>query len=213
VKNSGLRSGSAWTRLGWSVLAGVAVGLLLGWLAGWTWGVLTGLAVGGVAFSVLAWAHMWPLDAAATKAHVERDEFRPAAEELAIGSMVTIGIVATLVIGVVGTGDAQKGAGVLALVAVLAQWFSLHSMYATRYAYEFYDDVDGGIDFNDKESPRYSDFLYFSYNLGMTYQVSDTAVTSSRVRSVVLRHCLLSFLFSLTILATAINVVAGIVLG
>lgn len=213
MRERGLSGSSAWTRLAAAVAAGVVGGVLVGVLTGWTWGVLTGLALGGVTFSVLAWVHMWPMDAALTKAHAERDEFRPAAEELAMAAAVTIGIAATFVIGAVGTGNAQKGAGILALVAVLAQWFSLHAMYAARYAYEYYDDVDGGIDFNDKELPRYSDFLYFSYNLGMTYQVSDTSVTSTRIRAVVLRHCLLSFLFSLTILATAINVVAGIVLG
>lgn len=57
------------------------------------------------------------------------------------------------------------------------------------------------------------DFLYFSYNLGMTYQVSDTGVSSSTIRAVALRHCLLSYVFGASILATTINLVAGIVTG
>ena len=45
----------------------------------------------------------------------------------------------------------------------------------------------------------------------MTYQVSDTGVTSRRIRRSVLRHALLSFLFGTVIVAVTINVVAGFV--
>ena len=55
-----------------------------------------------------------------------------------------------------------------------------------------------------------SDFAYFSFNLGMTYQVSDTNVTTKPIRRTVLRHCLLSFLFGVAILGAAINIIAGL---
>jgi len=196
-----------------SVAVGTAVGSGVGLWQGWIWGLLGGLALGGVLFAALAWAELWPRDAAATQARAQRDEFRPGLEELVVASMVAVAVAATFVTGVLGAGGQQRWAGLLALVAVLSQWFGLHAMYAARYAYEYYDGAEGGIDFNDDEAPCYRDFLYFSYNLGMTYQVSDTAVRSGRIRAVVLRHCLISFLFSLTILATAINVVASVVLG
>lgn len=86
-------------------------------------------------------------------------------------------------------------------------------MYAARYAYLYYTDPVGGIDFNSEHLPEYRDFFYFSYNLGMTYQVSDTNVSSTRIRSLVLRHCLLSYLFGTLILASAINLVIGVVAG
>jgi uncharacterized membrane protein len=63
------------------------------------------------------------------------------------------------------------------------------------------------------DPPAYRDFLYFSYNLGMTYQVSDTDVSSRTIRVVVLRHCLLSYAFGTVILATTINVIANVVVG
>lgn len=47
----------------------------------------------------------------------------------------------------------------------------------------------------------------------MTYQVSDTDVSSSTIRAIVLRHSLLSYVFGTGILATAINLVMGIVTG
>lgn len=92
-------------------------------------------------------------------------------------------------------------------------WAALHLMYAARYAYLYYQGSAGGIDFNSEDPPAYRDFFYFSYNLGMTYQVSDTDVSSSVIRSVVLRHSLLSYLFGTSLLATAINLVAGMVTG
>ena len=72
-------------------------------------------------------------------------------------------------------------------------------------------DIDIDIDFNSDDPPSYRDFLYFSYNLGMTYQVSDTSVSSPLVRAIVLRHCLLSYVFGTVVLATTINLVTGIV--
>ena len=87
----------------------------------------------------------------------------------------------------------------------------LHLTYAARYAYLYYGDPVGGIDFNSSDPPAYRDFCYFSYNLGMTYQVSDTGVSSTAIRSVVLRHCLISYVFGTVILAATINLVAGLV--
>nr|WP_263596204.1 DUF1345 domain-containing protein [Kocuria rhizophila] len=57
------------------------------------------------------------------------------------------------------------------------------------------------------------DFLYFSFNLGMTFQVSDTNVSTTRLRAVILRHCLLSYIFSTVILAATVNVVLGVLPG
>jgi uncharacterized membrane protein len=44
----------------------------------------------------------------------------------------------------------------------------------------------------------------------MTYQVSDTNLTTFRIRSLALRHALLSFLFGSIILATTINLIVGL---
>ena len=44
----------------------------------------------------------------------------------------------------------------------------------------------------------------------MTYQVSDTAVCDSTIRATTLRHCLLSYVFGAVVLASTVNLVAGI---
>jgi uncharacterized membrane protein len=66
------------------------------------------------------------------------------------------------------------------------------------------------VDFNQQEPPQYLDFAYLALTLGMTYQVSDTAIRSSAVRRTALRHALLSFLFGAVILASTINLVVSL---
>ena len=123
------------------------------------------------------------------------------------------GLVAIVVLLLLSGSGSGRAAAALAAGGVFMVWAGLHLMYATRYAHLFYGAAAGGIDFNSDDPPAYRDFLYFSYNLGMTYQVSDTDVSSSTIRAIVLRHCLLSYAFGTVILATTINLVASIVAG
>jgi uncharacterized membrane protein len=98
----------------------------------------------------------------------------------------------------------------LALATVALSWLLVHTLFTLRYASLYYADDDGGVDFNQVEPPRYADFAYLSFTLGMTFQVSDTSLTSSVMRAAALRHALMSFLFGSIILATLINLVAGL---
>ena len=107
-----------------------------------------------------------------------------------------------------GTGHA---AAAIAPGGVFMLWAAMHLMYATRYAHLYYGPRRAGSTSTPTTTPTYRDFLYFSYNLGMTYQVSDTSVSSATIRAVALRHCLLSYVFGTVILATTINLVTGIV--
>jgi uncharacterized membrane protein len=118
--------------------------------------------------------------------------------------------VVIVVLLVAGGSNIRTLAAAIGLVGLFLSWGMLHLLYTARYAYLFYTEPAGGIDFNNNEPPSYRDFFYFSYNLGMTYQVSDTDVSSTAIRSVVLRHCLLSYLFGTVILAATINLVAGL---
>jgi uncharacterized membrane protein len=86
----------------------------------------------------------------------------------------------------------------------------VHTLFCLRYAHLYYDGTLGGIDFHDDEPPTYHDFAYLAFTVGMTYQVSDTEVNDRAIRSTILRHALLSFLFGTTIIALTINIVAGL---
>lgn len=200
-------------RLLLSMGGGVVAGLLA-WIAEPELGVLVGIVVTGLLLVALGWLALWPMDATATRANVGREEFDPLVEELLVVGAALAGLGGVVTLLVAGGADAGDGAAALAVAGVFLSWAALHLMYATRYAFLYYaSGAPGGIDFNSDEPPAFRDFFYFSYNLGMTYQVSDTAVTSSEIRPVVLRHCLLSYVFGAAILATTINLVAGILTG
>lgn len=207
---------SVTTRSAVALAAGSVTAVAVGLPCGFGLGALLGIGGAAIVFVIVGWLVLWPLDATATRATVRRENFRPRVAELVVGVIAVSGLVAIVILLLAGRTDAKNVAAAGALLAAFAVWASLHLTYATQYAALYYGeegDHPGGIDWGSDEPPAYRDFFYFSYNLGMTYQVSDNSVSTSEIRSVVLRHCLLSYAFGTVILATAINLVVGIVSG
>ncbi|MCX4450790.1 DUF1345 domain-containing protein [Streptomyces sp. NPDC087866] len=204
---------SAVPRLSCAAVVGAGAGAGVAVASGVPLGALAGIATALTLFVVAGWLVLWPMDATATRRNAGREEFRPVLEEVAVVAAALGGLVAIVLLLLVGDSGLSHAGAATALCGVFMAWAALHLMYATRYAYLYYAEPGGGIDFNTRQSPRYSDFFYFSYNLGMTYQVSDTNVSTARLRAIVLRHCLLSYVFGASILATVINLVMGIVTG
>lgn len=205
---------TAWPRLLSAVAAGTTAAVL-GSLVEVQLGVLLAIAVAGTVYVVFGWIVLWPMDAAATRVNATHEDLSPGVDEVVVGAAALGGLGGVVALLLVGSDVAGRADAAVALGGVFVAWASLHLMYATRYAHLYYADTPGGIDFNapadGSEPPAFRDFLYFSYNLGMTYQVSDTSVQSTAIRSVVLRHCLISYVFGAAILATTINLVVGIV--
>ena len=132
----------------------------------------------------------------------------------ASASLLAIG----LVLGRIKTVPLESRAGLLALavMAVATSWLMTHSMFALHYAHRYYGDhyqstkaADRGLHFPGNAPPNYMDFIYFSFVIGMTAQVSDVQVASRPMRRLVWLHSMLSFLFYTVILALTINVVAS----
>jgi uncharacterized membrane protein len=71
----------------------------------------------------------------------------------------------------------------------------------------------GGLEFPNCTQPDYWDFLYFSFVIGMTSQVSDVQILSRRLRRLALFHGVLSFFFNTAIVAMSINIIAGLIGG
>ena len=104
----------------------------------------------------------------------------------------------------------------ITLSPVLLSWILLHTIFTIRYAHLYHDHNSlatgsnvGGISFPSKEAPDYVDFAYFSFVIGMTFQVSDVQVESRVIRRFVLMHSLISFVFNTIIVALTINTIAG----
>jgi uncharacterized membrane protein len=92
-------------------------------------------------------------------------------------------------------------------------WTTVNTVYALRYASLYYGDVPGGIAFDGEPSPTYADFAYLAFTIGMTYQVSDTPLSTRQIRKTALRHALLSFVFVTSVVAMTINIVAQLFTG
>jgi uncharacterized membrane protein len=103
------------------------------------------------------------------------------------------------------------------LGGVALSWILLHTTFTLRYAHGYYgdhpnnpDQFAGGLVIPGDVAPTYLDFAYFSFVIGMTFQVSDIAITSPRIRKWVLLHGLLSFVFNTVIVALTINEVVNL---
>ena len=106
---------------------------------------------------------------------------------------------------------------VVTLAAITLSWILLHTIFTIRYAHLYHNhdmhkagSEEHGIDFPTAEAPDYIDFAYFSFVIGMTFQVSDVTISSKSVRRYVLMHSLISFVFNTIIVALTVNTIAGI---
>jgi uncharacterized membrane protein len=107
----------------------------------------------------------------------------------------------------------------LAMASVIVSWWLVHTLFTMRYAHLYYDtNTDegtetpvGGLQFPNETEPDYLDFVYFSFVIGMTFQVSDVEVSDRIIRRLVFMHGLVSFAFNTAIVALSINVVSSLV--
>lgn len=121
----------------------------------------------------------------------------------------TKGLVGLVLIGHLG----------LSIATILIAWSLVHTIFALHYARDYYRDGHirlkdcqvNGLMFPNEAEPDYWDFLYFSFIIGMTGQVSDVSITSRRLRKLALFHGVLSFFFNTAILAMSINIIAGLI--
>lgn len=200
-----------------ALLLGVLVGVLvpLGRHASALSHVLLGFVAAGLAFAVPLLVHLLRFDGAATRARVAGEDPGVAVSDLVVivAALLSLAGVGVLLIGGNGTGDVRVLDPVLGIGTVAVGWLCIHTVYTVRYARLYYAVPAPPIDFNQREDPDFGDFAYFSFNLGMAYQVSDTAVRSSRLRRVILGHCLLAYVFGTVVIATTINLLAGLAGG
>lgn len=106
----------------------------------------------------------------------------------------------------------------LSLFTIVGSWLLVHTIFAFHYANLYYQPAptlnecqSGGLDFPGEVEPDYGDFLYFSFVIGMTNQVSDVQITSPSIRRLALLHSVLSFFFNTMILAMSVNIIAGLI--
>lgn len=200
-------------RIAGMVVCGAIATVLTGLLGQWTYAPAVGWTVAALLYNASVWFTIAPMDAEQTALHaVEEDPGLRLSDLLIL--LAAVASLAAVALVMVGSTDVP-GAGRL-LLAVLAMsctamsWLMVHTLFTLRYAEVYYSGEPGGIGFNQQELPQYTDIAYMAFSVGMTYQVSDTFITTRAMRSVVLRHSLLAFVFGTGILATTINLVVSL---
>jgi len=102
---------------------------------------------------------------------------------------------------------------IICMLAMLASWILVHTIYTFHYARLYYEHNAGGtgLEFPGDDQPDYLDFAYFSFVMGCTFQVSDVGVSSKKIRRVALFHGLLSFALNTFVVALTINIISGLI--
>ncbi len=125
----------------------------------------------------------------------------------------------TVLLLMLSSGDTSEhsiGKIILIIGGIISSWVLLHTIFTLHYAHLYYSDIPGnpataaGLNFPGKEKPDYLDFAYFSFVIGMTFQVSDVQVNNRIIRRTALAHALLSFALNTFVVALSINLIAGL---
>lgn len=195
------------------VVGGGLAAALTGFLGAWLYAPAVGWGVAALIYNLWLWLVITPMDNVRTATHAQAEDPGRSTSDLlillaAVGSLVAVVLV--MVGGKSAEGVDKFMLALLALTCTGMSWLLVHTLFTLRYAVIYYDGTPGGIDFNQEEAPQYTDFAYMAFSMGMTYQVSDTSITTRPMRSAVLRHSLLAFVFGTGILATTINLVVSL---
>ena len=195
------------------VAAGVVVGLIVGVRGGGASSIVLGWAAASLVYITWVWLLIARMDPAETASHAAReDPVRAVAEVLIlVASLASLAAVAMLLVDARSASDARSGVlAAMALGSVALSWLLIHTLFTLRYASQYFAGETGGIDFNTDEPPRYVDFAYVAFSLGMTFQISDTNLLTSAFRATALRHALLSYVFGTVVVATTINLAVSL---
>lgn len=204
-------------RIGISVLGAVGVGLGFVLARHPAVAVMATWATFATLFTVVTWVAIGRLNGRETREHASSND--PSG-----GAADTVVILASLA-SVVGVGFLLTGArhsnqsgdslaAIVGVAGVVASWMAVHTTYALRYARLYYSvGPSKPIDFNSDDGPDYQDFAYLAFTIGMTYQVSDTDITTKGIRRIALRHALVSYVLGAVVLATTINLLVQLASG
>jgi uncharacterized membrane protein len=186
----------------------------------WTTRILCAWDVVTISFLGLTWRLMFQ----ATPAMMQRLALKEDEGRLTIS--ISIALIACISLVAVGSIPHEKGLPTaitmvnlgIAIATIVGSWLLVHTIFTQHYAHIYYqgdktldERKSSGLDFPGEMEPDYWDFLYFSFVIGMTGQVSDVNVTSRAMRQLSLLQGILSFFFNTTILAISINMIAGII--
>jgi uncharacterized membrane protein len=129
----------------------------------------------------------------------------------AFGALASLGAI----VFELGASKGNKAGLILATVTIVLSWALVHTVFALHYAHDFYrGKKPGGLQFPSGDAHAeadYWDFVYFSFVIGMTAQVSDVGITDKVIRRTATVHGIVSFVFNTALLALMVNIAASVI--
>jgi uncharacterized membrane protein len=162
-------------------------------------------------YLVLAYAMMFR----SGLAHIRRNAALQDDGRFLILLVTAIGAFASIAAIVFELGASQRSAPqlVLATATIVLSWAVIHTTFALHYAHDYYRGAHpGGLQFpsgSQHDHADYWDFVYFSFVIGMTAQVSDVGITDKIIRRTATVHGIISFVFNTALLALMVNIAAS----
>jgi uncharacterized membrane protein len=178
---------------------------------------VTRLLLGWDIFVALYLALVFVMMARCGLAHIRRNAVRQDDGRFLILLLVALGAFASIAAIVLELDPNHHGAGelTLATVTIALSWATVHTAFALHYAHEFYRGAKpGGLQFpsgEQHEAADYWDFVYFSFVIGMTAQVSDVGITDRMIRRTATVHGIISFIYNTALVALMVNIAASVI--
>ena len=148
-------------------------------------------------------------------AHIRRNAVLQDDGRFLILLLTALGAFASIAAIVFELGAAQRGGPQLALatLTIVLSWATVHTTFGLHYAHDYYRGAKpGGLQFpsgDQHDHADYWDFVYFSFVIGMTAQVSDVGITDKTIRRTATAHGIISFFFNTALLALMVNIAAS----
>jgi uncharacterized membrane protein len=199
------------------IFIAIAIGVVAFFLLPGSLRLVTRLLLGWDVFVALYIALVYVMMFRCGLAHIRYNAVRQDDGRFLILLLVALGAFASIAAIVLELDPDHHGTPelTLATVTIALSWATVHTAFALHYAHEFYRGAKpGGLQFPSGEQHQdadYWDFVYFSFVIGMTAQVSDVGITDRMIRRTATVHGIISFVFNTALLALMVNIAAGLV--
>ena len=193
----------------------VAIGIVAFFLMPTSFRLVTRLVVGWDVFAALYLLLAYIMMLRCDVAHIRRSAVLQDDGRFLILLVTALGAFASLaaIVFELGASKNSPAALVLAIVTIVLSWALVHTAFSLHYAHDYYrGKKPGGLQFPSGDAhvdADYWDFVYFSFVIGMTAQVSDVGITDKIIRRTATVHGIISFVFNTALLALMVNIAAS----
>jgi uncharacterized membrane protein len=176
---------------------------------------VTRMLIGWDVFTAVYLALAYIMMARCGLVHIKRNAVLQDDGRFLILLVTALGAFASIAAIVFELGASHHSAPQLALatVTIALSWAAVHTAFALHYAHDYYRGAKpGGLQFpsgDTQEHADYWDFVYFSFVIGMTAQVSDVGITNKTIRRTATAHGIISFVYNTALVALMVNIAAS----